>query len=82
MLTVPVDVTVIVALVEVSKGLAPVAKLEPLGSVTFMVVPELLVRVNVSPASKVRVVEDKVSEYGPPPLPVHVIVMVEGDAAA
>jgi hypothetical protein len=76
----PEAVVVMVALVLSSRGDAPLAKVEPLGRVTFMVVPELFVSVNVSPELSETEVPDKVREYGL--LPVHVSVIVEGDAAA
>jgi hypothetical protein len=48
----PAAVAVMVALVLSSKGDAPLAKVEPLGRVTSMVVPELFVNMKVSPEMK------------------------------
>lgn len=58
----PEAVVVMVALALSSRGDAPLAKVDPFGKVTFMVVPELLVNVKVSPELSETVVLDRVRE--------------------
>ena len=58
--TEPDAVVVMVALALSTRGDAPLAKVDPFGRVTFIVVPELLVNVKVSPELSETVVLDKV----------------------